>query len=42
VVEAEAPTTIVLPVDGTTLAVGLREGDISWNDFLANVENTSR
>mgnify|MGYP006889225961 CR=1 FL=1 len=41
-VECEAPTAIVLPVDGTTLAVTLREGDISWNGFLANADSTSR
>jgi acetyl-CoA synthetase len=34
VIEARAPTAIVLPA-GESLALGLREGDRSWDDFLA-------
>ncbi len=34
VVEADAPQAVVMPA-GDTLAVELRDGDISWADFLA-------
>ena len=37
VVEAKAPKSIVLPA-GKTLSVTLREGDLSWSDFLAGAK----
>lgn len=42
VVEADAPTAIVLPGNGSTLTVTLREGDVFWNDFLDKASLTSR
>lgn len=42
VVEADAPTAIVLPGNGSALAMPLREGDIFWEDFLSKGSSISR
>ncbi|XP_017973745.1 PREDICTED: probable acyl-activating enzyme 17, peroxisomal [Theobroma cacao] len=37
VVEAEAPMAIVIPARGFSCSAKLRDGDISWSDFLERV-----
>lgn len=32
--EAQSPMAIVIPSKGSSVNVMLREGDISWHDFL--------
>ncbi|XP_011623292.1 probable acyl-activating enzyme 17, peroxisomal isoform X2 [Amborella trichopoda] len=39
VVEAYAPLAIVLPARGSSPSVELREGDLSWDEFLARVKH---
>jgi hypothetical protein len=33
-VHAQAPMAIVLPTKGCSFSMNLRDGDISWHDFL--------
>lgn len=42
VVEAAPYKTIVLPATGSHVSIQLREQDMSWGDFLSNVNNYSR
>ncbi|PON98120.1 2,3-dihydroxybenzoate-AMP ligase [Trema orientale] len=42
VVDAAPNKAIVLPVTGSNVGIQLREQDISWEDFLSNVNNRSR
>ncbi|KAK9073268.1 hypothetical protein SSX86_007592 [Deinandra increscens subsp. villosa] len=39
VVDAESPLAIVIPSRGSSLSMKLRDGDISWQDFLEQVSN---
>ncbi|XP_062158336.1 probable acyl-activating enzyme 17, peroxisomal [Alnus glutinosa] len=34
IVEAQSPTAIVIPTRGSSFSMNLRDGDISWHDFL--------
>lgn len=38
VVQAQAPMTIVIPARGSSVSIKLRDGDISWPDFLEKVK----
>ncbi|XP_022738682.1 probable acyl-activating enzyme 17, peroxisomal isoform X2 [Durio zibethinus] len=38
VVEAQAPMAIVIPARGSSFSIKLRDGDISWPDFLESVK----
>ncbi|XVF08849.1 hypothetical protein REPUB_Repub07fG0039400 [Reevesia pubescens] len=38
VVEAQAPMAIVIPAKGSSFSIKLRDGDISWLDFLEKVK----
>ncbi|XWS47886.1 hypothetical protein CRYUN_Cryun13aG0024400 [Craigia yunnanensis] len=38
VVEAQAPMAIVIPARGSSFSIKLRNGDISWPDFLERVK----
>ncbi|XP_073010804.1 probable acyl-activating enzyme 17, peroxisomal [Typha latifolia] len=40
VIDACAPLAIVIPTRNSTVIAGLRDGDISWHDFLGRVNNT--
>ncbi|KAI5081101.1 hypothetical protein GOP47_0004284 [Adiantum capillus-veneris] len=42
VMEADGPKAIVLPGSGSELAVALREGDVSWNEFLGKALQTDK
>lgn len=42
IVGAQSPRAIVLPGHSKILEVTLRDGDISWNDFLASANHLSR
>ncbi|PON65220.1 2,3-dihydroxybenzoate-AMP ligase [Parasponia andersonii] len=42
VVDAAPNKAIVLPATGSNVGIQLREQDISWEDFLSNVNNRSR
>ncbi|XAR63868.1 Acetate--CoA ligase [Bertholletia excelsa] len=41
VIDAQSPMAIVIPTrgSGSSISVKLRDGDISWQDFLAKVKN---
>ncbi|GAV63693.1 AMP-binding domain-containing protein/DUF3353 domain-containing protein/DUF4009 domain-containing protein [Cephalotus follicularis] len=39
VVDAQAPMAIVIPTQGSTFSMELRDGDIYWHDFLETVRN---
>ncbi|KAI3736904.1 hypothetical protein L2E82_26892 [Cichorium intybus] len=39
VVDARSPTAIVIPSRGSELGIKLRDGDISWHDFLERVKS---
>ncbi|KAK1315876.1 putative acyl-activating enzyme 17, peroxisomal [Acorus calamus] len=40
VIEAHAPPVIVVPGKGSTIAVELRDRDVSWHSFLGRVKNS--
>jgi hypothetical protein len=42
VVEAQGPLAIVIPADGKSIGLQLREGDLSWDDFLSCSNHLSR
>ena len=42
VVEASPHKVIVLPATGNNIGIKLREQDMSWQDFLSNVNNHLR
>ncbi|MEM1034142.1 MAG: AMP-binding protein [Myxococcota bacterium] len=42
VAEADAPPAIVIGAEGDTLAVPLREGDVAYADFVAELPDTPR
>ncbi|CAK9227263.1 unnamed protein product, partial [Sphagnum troendelagicum] len=42
VVEAQGPLAIVIPADGKSMGLQLREGDRSWDDFLSCSNHLSR
>jgi hypothetical protein len=42
VVEAQGPLAIVIPADGKSMGLQLREGDLSWDDFLSCSNHLSR
>ncbi|GMP33155.1 hypothetical protein CsSME_00006599 [Camellia sinensis var. sinensis] len=39
VIDAQSPIAIVIPSRGSSFGINLRDGDISWNEFLAKVEH---
>ncbi|XP_059455545.1 hexanoyl-CoA synthase-like isoform X2 [Corylus avellana] len=39
IVEAQSPMAIVIPSRGSSFSMRLRDGDISWHDFLGRVED---
>ncbi|KAI8013115.1 putative acyl-activating enzyme 17, peroxisomal [Camellia lanceoleosa] len=39
VIEAKSPIAIVIPSGGSSFGIKLRDGDISWHEFLAKVEH---
>ena len=39
IVEAESPMAIVIPSRGSGLSIKLRDGDISWHEFLESVRD---
>ncbi|OAY59313.1 probable acyl-activating enzyme 17, peroxisomal [Manihot esculenta] len=39
VVDAQSPMAVVIPAKGSSFSMKLRDGDISWHDFLERVEN---
>lgn len=39
VVEAQSPMAIVIPTKGNSFSVKLRDGDISWHDFLESAKD---
>ncbi|KAK7411277.1 hypothetical protein VNO78_02710 [Psophocarpus tetragonolobus] len=39
VVDAESPTAVVVPSKGSELSMKLRNGDLSWHDFLEKVNS---
>ena len=39
IVEAQSPMAIVIPLRGSSFSMKLRDGDISWHDFLGRVED---
>ncbi|XP_002512007.2 probable acyl-activating enzyme 17, peroxisomal isoform X1 [Ricinus communis] len=39
VVDAQSPMAIVIPTKGSNFSMKLRDGDISWRDFLERVNN---
>ncbi|XP_076881359.1 putative acyl-activating enzyme 17, peroxisomal [Bidens hawaiensis] len=39
VIDAGSPLAIVIPASGLSLSMKLRDGDISWHDFLEQVES---
>ncbi|KAA8541138.1 hypothetical protein F0562_025116 [Nyssa sinensis] len=39
VVDAQSPMAIVIPTRGSSFSMKLRDGDISWHDFLEKVKN---
>jgi len=41
-VEAQGPLAIVIPADGKSRGLQLREGDLSWDDFLSCSNYLSR
>uniref|UniRef100_A0A7I4DQI2 AMP-dependent synthetase/ligase domain-containing protein n=1 Tax=Physcomitrium patens TaxID=3218 RepID=A0A7I4DQI2_PHYPA len=42
VIESKAPLAIVLPADGKASSLSLRNGDLSWDEFLVRAEHLSR
>ncbi|XP_057951454.1 probable acyl-activating enzyme 17, peroxisomal [Malania oleifera] len=38
VIDAQSPMAIVIPVRSSSYSLKLRDGDISWNDFLSRVK----
>ncbi|KAJ8752392.1 hypothetical protein K2173_004028 [Erythroxylum novogranatense] len=40
VVDAVAPKAIVVPAKGSSLSIKLRDGDISWHDFVDRVKDS--
>ncbi|CAL5374390.1 unnamed protein product [Camellia sinensis] len=39
VIDAQSPIAIVIPSGGSSFGIKLRDGDISWHEFLATVEH---
>lgn len=39
VIDAQSPIAIVIPSRGSSFGINLRDGDISWHEFLAKVEH---
>ncbi|KAI7993695.1 putative acyl-activating enzyme 17, peroxisomal [Camellia lanceoleosa] len=39
VIDAQSPIAIVIPSGGSSFGIKLRDGDISWLEFLAKVEH---
>lgn len=39
IVEAQSPMAVVIPARGSSFSMKLRDGDISWHDFLGRVKN---
>lgn len=39
IVDAESPMAIVIPTRGSELGMKLRDGDLSWCDFLEGVDS---
>lgn len=37
--DAQSPMAVVIPAKGSSFSMKLRDGDISWHDFLERVEN---
>uniref|UniRef100_A0A0V0IPK4 Putative acyl-activating enzyme 17, peroxisomal-like n=1 Tax=Solanum chacoense TaxID=4108 RepID=A0A0V0IPK4_SOLCH len=42
VIDAQSPMAIVIPNRSSTLSIELRDGDISWQDFLERVDKSNR
>lgn len=42
VTEARAPLAIVIPADGKVSNLTLRNGDLLWDDFVAQADRMSR
>ncbi|CAK9147864.1 unnamed protein product [Ilex paraguariensis] len=40
VVDAQSPMAIVIPTRGSSFSIKLRDGDISWHDFLERVKDS--
>lgn len=40
VVDAQSPTAIVIPAGGSSFSMELRDGDMSWHDFLQRAINS--
>ncbi|CAN4088292.1 unnamed protein product [Withania somnifera] len=40
VIDAQSPTAIVIPNRSSTLSIKMRNGDISWHDFLKRVDKS--
>lgn len=40
VVDAQSPMAIVIPTRGSSFSQELRDGDISWYDFLRRAEGS--
>ncbi|XP_019081975.1 hexanoyl-CoA synthase isoform X2 [Vitis vinifera] len=40
VVDAQSPTAIVIPAGGSSFSMKLRDGDMSWHDFLQRAINS--
>ena len=39
VVDAQSPMAVVIPAKGSEFSMKLRNGDVSWHDFLEKVNN---
>ncbi|GMY15415.1 probable acyl-activating enzyme 17, peroxisomal [Fagus crenata] len=39
IVEAQSPMAVVIPTRGSSFSMTLRDGDISWHDFLGRVKH---
>ena len=42
VVQAQAPRAIIVPANGKVSSLKLREGDMLWDDLLAQANHLSR
>lgn len=42
VVEAQSPLAIIIPADGQASSLRLRDGDITWSEFMAKAKHLSR
>lgn len=42
VVEANAPKALVIPADAKSVSVQLRDGDLSWDQFLKAADKRGR